>query len=324
MTAKEKKTLSDIGDLSNLLKPKKQEVEEKSDGKPLQLPIEKLHADPDNRIDISEAFLEKLTIDIKERGVKDPISVRNHPDPAMAADGHYMINDGHQRVTSSLMAGKVFVPGFVDNDYDDFDQQKANLLREEQSALDNARFIKRNLNKGVSKGEIAKRLGFSPAWVSQHVALLSLPEALNGIFGPGNRCDDVTVMNELLRLYKKHPDEVTVWLEDDTQEITRSTIKLLSEFIESKGQDEGADDIGGDDAGANDEPKQDKEKKEKESDPTKLKKAIVIIEYMGQSGQLDLKKRPSMTDNGWIKLDSDGEEVEVPLAQLKILELIEG
>ena len=90
MTAKEKKTLSDIGDLSNLLKPKQQEVEEKSDGKPLQLPIEKLHADPDNRIDISEAFLEKLTIDIRERGVKDPISVRNHPDPAMAADGHYM------------------------------------------------------------------------------------------------------------------------------------------------------------------------------------------------------------------------------------------
>jgi hypothetical protein len=31
-----------------------------------------------------------------------------------------------------------------------------------------------------------------------------------------------------------------------------------------------------------------------------------------------------MSDNGWIKLDSSGEELEAPLAQLKLLELIEG
>lgn len=317
MTAKNKKTLADIGDLSNLLGSTSQGAAT-SDGTPLLLPMDKIHHDPNNRQDVTHDFLQELGADIKVRGVKQPISVKVHPEPTLAAAGHYMINDGHQRHRGASIAELDAIPAFIDNNFDDFDQQKANLLKADQSARDNARFIDRKLKEGMPKGEIAKRLGKSASWVSQHVALLNLPDALQDVFD--HRCDDVTVINELLKLYKKHPDEVTAWLADDEQEVTRGSLKLLMEFIDSKGQEESADDTGG----ADDEPKQEKEKKEKESDPTKLKKVIVIIEYMGQSGQLDLKKRPSMTDNGWIKLDSDGVEVEVPLAQLKILELIEG
>lgn len=314
MTAK-KKTLTDIGDLSSLL----DNNQAASDGKPLALPMDKIHHDPNNRSDVSQEFLEELAADIKERGVKAPISVKVHPEPTLAEAGHYMINDGHQRHKGASIAGLDTIPGFIDNNFDDFDQQKANLLKATQSARDNARFVGRKLKEGVAKGEIAKRLGKSAAWVSQHVALLNLPENLDFVFN--HRCDDVTVINELLKLHKKHPEEVDAFLADTTQDINRGSVKLLAEFIETKDAEEQTEEGGdGQDETTSEKPQKDK----KESDPTKLKKAIVIIEYMGQSGQLDMKKRPSSTDNGWIKLDSDGEEVEVPLAQLKILELIEG
>lgn len=50
-------------------------------------------------------------------------------------------------------------------------------------------------------------IGKSNAWVSQHAALLDLPDCLAEAFASG-RLRDVTVINELLKVWKKHPEEV--------------------------------------------------------------------------------------------------------------------
>ncbi|GDB61357.1 transcriptional repressor protein KorB [Escherichia coli] len=47
---------------------------------------------------------------------------------------------------------------------------------------------------------------------------------------------------------------------------------------------------------------------EKETDPDKFKKAIVIVEYLGEQGRLILTKRPSEEGLAWIKFDSTGVE----------------
>ena len=44
----------------------------------------------------------------------------------------------------------------------------------------------------------------------------------------------VTVINELVTAYKKKPEEVTDWLGDENQEITRGSVKLLRDFLEDK------------------------------------------------------------------------------------------
>jgi len=320
---KPRKSLSEIGGVSSMLadKPK---VE--STGEPIRFDINKLHPDPDNREDIDQAEFAELVEDIGNVGVKSPISVRSHPDPALAADGHYMLNFGHQRLAASQLNGFTTVPGFIDNTFTRYDRIKENMKRVKQSARDIVKFIKEELDAGVSKGDIAKGLGKSPAWVSQHVTLLKLPEPLAGVFA-SKRCDDVTVINELSRLFKTNSEAVESWLADPDQEVTRGSVKLLTEFIETKADDSEPGEAGDSDTDNSDDTEQTEKpekKKEKETDPTKFKKAIVIVEYMGQSAQLVMTKRPSMSDNGWIKLDSSGEELEAPLAQLKLLELIEG
>jgi ParB family chromosome partitioning protein len=51
----------------------------------------------------------------------------------------------------------------------------------------------------------------------------------------------VTVINELVTAYKKNPDEVAAWLADDSQELTRGSVKLLREFLEDKRSHEDGD-----------------------------------------------------------------------------------
>ncbi|MFN6971598.1 MAG: ParB/RepB/Spo0J family partition protein [Rheinheimera sp.] len=320
---KPRKSLSEVGGVSSMLTDR---AKVEPNGQAMQFDVTKIHPDPDNREDIDQAEFAELVEDIGLVGVKSPVSVRTHPDAALAADGHYMLNFGHQRFAATLLNGLQTIPGFIDNTFTPYDRMKENLKRVKQSARDTVKFIKAELDKNVSKGDIAKGLGKSAAWVSQHVTLLKLPAPLAEVFGT-KRCDDVTVMNDLARLYKTNGEAVDSWLADPEQEFTRGSVKLLAEFIETKtdntepGETDGADTEGTGDTEPTEKPQQ---KKEKETDPTKFKKAIVIVEYMGQSAQLVMTKRPSMSDNGWIKLDSSGEELEAPLAQLKLLELIEG
>ncbi|WP_407230940.1 transcriptional repressor KorB C-terminal beta-barrel domain-containing protein, partial [Escherichia coli] len=59
-------------------------------------------------------------------------------------------------------------------------------------------------------------------------------------------------------------------------------------------------------------------------DPDKFKKAIVIVEYLGEQGRLILTKRPSEEGLAWIKFDSTGVEEELNLENVKIICLIEG
>ncbi len=121
---------------------------------------------------------------------------------------------------------------------------------------------------------------------------------------------------------KKHPEGVTDWLADDEQEITRGTVRLLKEFLNSgSGEGEGE---GGDDDTPPAEPAAPKEKEEKEADPDKLKKAIVTVEHDGRPGRLMLNRRPSREGASWMKYDDDGSEFEAELADVRLISVIEG
>jgi ParB family chromosome partitioning protein len=155
--------------------------------------------------------------------------VRENPEQP----GRYLINHGARRYRGSKWAEKTDYPGFIDNDYNEADQVIENLQRNELTAREIADFIGRELAKGKKKGEIAKEIGKSPAFVTQHVTLLDLPEPIAEAFNSG-RAKDVTVINELVTAYKKNPDEVGAWLADDSQELTRGSVKLLREFLDDK------------------------------------------------------------------------------------------
>ncbi|MFC0860624.1 ParB/RepB/Spo0J family partition protein [Pasteurella multocida] len=259
------------------------------------------------RIVFSEDSLNELAESIKERGVKSPISVRPHP----TEPGKYIINHGARRYRASLIAGKNTIPAFIDTNYDLYDQAVENIQRENLTAREIAMLIERALKKGLSKSDIAKKLGKSNSYVSQYAGLNNLAEPVAALLNQG-KCEDVTLLANLNTQFKKTPEAVEEWISQQ-DEFSRTG---FNEFKENIGKKEVISD---------EEPeKNKKEKKEKIDDPDKLKKSFLKISYSGQIGRLIMNKRPSSPNRAYIKLDDSGEEVDVNLSDLSLLELIEA
>lgn len=259
------------------------------------------------RIVFSEDSLNELAESIKERGVKSPISVRPHP----TEPGKYIINHGARRYRASLIAGKNTIPAFIDTNYDLYDQAVENIQRENLTAREIAMLIERALKKGLSKSDIAKKLGKSNSYVSQYAGLNNLAEPVAALLNQG-KCEDVTLLANLNTQFKKTPEAVEEWISQQ-DEFSRTG---FNEFKENIGKKEVISD---------EEPeKNKKEKKEKIDDPDKLKKSFLKISYSRQIGRLIMNKRPSSPNRAYIKLDDSGEEVDVNLSDLSLLELIEA
>jgi len=320
--------LDGIGDLSSLLDEPQAENVALSGG-PKELPLDLIDEDPyqprtaDNPGFLPESITE-IGETIKVRGVKSPISVRENPD----APGRYLINHGARRYRGSKWAEKTTIPAFIDNDYNEADQVIENLQRNALTAREIADFIGRELAKGKKKSEIAKGIGKSPAFVTQHVTLLDLPTPIAKAFNAG-RTSDVTVINELATAYKKNPEEVRVWVEDDNQELTRGSVKMLREYLEDK-RSQGSDDaftdtVAGETKGDGQGPDDDaKEKKQKELDPDRLKKTIIQVKHNDRPARLILNRRPPAGGWAWLKYEDDGQEFEADLSAVQLVALLEG
>jgi len=223
--------LDTIGNLSSLLNDSHQ-IDEKTNS-PLLLNLNKIVEDPNqprssNNPGFSKESLSELAETIKLRGIKTPISVREIPN-----DEHFMINHGARRYRAAKIAGLSIIPAFIDNDYIEADQVIENLQRNDLTPREIADYIGRELAKGKKKGEIAKDIGKSAAFIKQHATLLDLPEPIAVIFN-NERVRDVTLINDLVTLYKKNSSEVELWLSDPDQEISRGSFKLLREFLINK------------------------------------------------------------------------------------------
>jgi ParB family chromosome partitioning protein len=309
--------------LSGLLKSQAEAV---ADSALKELPLDVIDEDANQpRLEDNPGFRPEMIAEIggtiKARGVKQPISVRENLD----APGRYIINDGARRYRGSKWAGKATIWSIVDNDFVPDDQVVANIQREGHTAREIAKLIAQRIASGMKKGEIAKRWGKSPAYITQHAALLDLPAAIAQAYDSG-RIADVTLVNELVTAHKSKPQEVADWLADVNQEITRGSVKLLREFLEEgvKRDPDTVDAFNGE-TDAEGEAQPPKKKSEtKEEDPTKLKKAIVQVEINGDLCRLILNKRPSEGEVAWFKNEVSGEEFEASLASAKLVALVEG
>lgn len=333
--------LEDMGDLSALLAGPEAQA---PSGGPLALEMALIDEDPhqprtQDNPGFSAQSLDELAASIQLRGVKTPISVRENP----AAAGRYIINHGARRFRGSQRAGLDTIPGFIDNDYNEADQVVENLQRNELTAREIADFIGRELAKGVKKGDIAKAISKSPAFISQHVTLLDLPEPLAQVFNSG-RVRDVTVVNELMTAYKKTPQDVAAWLGDASQEITRGSVKLLREFLDDKNQPQPAVASGNGSvpaaaaaAAAANPPAAPAAKPDKVAGKAAddngadngaadaaLKNAVVHVLHNDRAARLMLERRPPAEGVAWLKYNDDGQELAASLKSVTLVALLEG
>ncbi len=294
-------------------------------GVPLQLSIDLIDEDPDqprssNNPGFSSQSLEELAATIRLRGIKTPISVRHHT----AMPGRFLINHGARRYRGSLLAGRSCIPAFIDDDYTDADQVIENLQRNSLTPREIADYIGRELSKGKKKSEIARIIGKSAAFVTQHVTLLDLPDPICAAFTCG-RVRDVTLVNELVMAFKKMPREVQAWLVNESQEITRGTVKLLRDFLDEKRisgltSTDYVDDVSDQDdsalAGVN--------TGSVSKGPDRLRSTVLAVRYKRRPARMLLNRRPTRDGLAWLKYDDDGQELEADLTHVKLVALREG
>jgi ParB family chromosome partitioning protein len=240
-------------DISSLLNIPKNDENLQDDGQRLVfLDISEVSEDPkqprkaDNP-GFSPKSLSDLASTILIHGLKTPISVRRSPE----GEG-YIVNHGARRLRAYAIARDMAleihdleaannllkIPAVIDDQYDRVSQFIENVQREALTPIETAEFIGELISSGMKKGDIAKSIGKSNSFVSQHVALLDMPEAIARSFA-GGQIKDVTVAYDLIRLHKDRPDEVSAFLEGFAEiELTRSAVNSFREYIDSENSQE--------------------------------------------------------------------------------------
>lgn len=300
----------------------------------------------------SEEKLNELVKSITRRGVKTPISVHNHPEKP----GRFIINHGARRFRASKLAGKKTIPAHIDNDYTRTDQLTENLLREGNTPLEIATAIGEFLKRGMKKKEIAESIGKTAGYVTQYSSLLKLPKSIDTAFR-NNRITDVTIIYELVQLHRDHPEEVDTWVNDESQEFTRGSMKYLRIYLAQKEEESelGPDMPGGDSdlyTGGETGPALDASYSPIDTassprtsdadgelsvaelsagkntghpaDPGKFKKAIVKVLHNKRVARLILDRRPPAEGYAWLKYEDDGYEFEAALRDVQLTAILEG
>ncbi len=126
--------------------------------------------------------LEELSASIKEYGIIQPLLV-------VAQGTKYMIVAGERRYRAAQKAGLTTIPCIIKNLSDDKILEMSlieNIQREDLSALEEAKALETlTLNLGISKTDLAKRLGKSRSYVSNSIRLLVLPPQIQELLRTG-------------------------------------------------------------------------------------------------------------------------------------------
>lgn len=191
-------------------------------GSPLMLAIDAIDEDADQpRREFDADSLQELADTIRERGVRQPVSVRPHPQQP----GRWILNFGARRLRAARLAGLTQIPAFVDTTADRYDQVIENEQREGLRPLELAMFVSKRLALGESQAEIARHMGKSKAYVTYAMALIDAPDWLLAAYREG-RCNGLRELYELRKLASERPQFVEAWA-SDREAITRHQIASI-------------------------------------------------------------------------------------------------
>jgi ParB family chromosome partitioning protein len=140
----------------------------------VELPLSRIIPDPDQpRKFFDQESLEELAESIKIHGLLQPIMVRP------SGNGMYVVVHGERRFRAhqlkQLPTIKCIISDMADCKVKDA-QVVENLIREDLSDMELAREFQRRMDVGDTHEQIAKAVGKSRTFVTQHLGLLRLPE----------------------------------------------------------------------------------------------------------------------------------------------------
>jgi ParB family chromosome partitioning protein len=178
---------------------------------------------------------------------------------------------------------------------------------------------------GESNSFIAKGLGKPPRYITEHLALVDMPEPLASAYAAG-KSTSPTTHYYLRNLYEKHPDQVAAWVSDQL-EITRKSVDDLANELggkSDKAKPEAAASKPSDFVRTKSEPG--RTARTEESSPiAKVNfRPLLLVEIDGRSASVQLKQLPSQRGLLRIRYENDATEAEVEANRCTILSLEDG
>jgi ParB family chromosome partitioning protein len=319
-----------LGTLQSILSNGKSKDGDASGGKgmALELAIDRILEDPEQpRTEFDDGFLAWLAEDIRKKGVKTPISVRPEK------NGHYIINHGACRLRASKLAGKATIPAFIDTEYDPYDQISENIKRKSLSARDIAKWIKKRILAGESRRDVQKKLDVGNQYITNHLAILSLPDEIMSLLYDTGICREQHVLYELQLCHKKDAAATLSYCQRlaDTKEVTLKAIRHFKAGL-AKPRGDGKD--GPVATGTHkSQPPAKPPAKSKALDDVNFKKPhaasdtirnpVVRVKYDRKMATLLIHKRPTAAEMVWIQYEN-GNAGQVAAAQVQIQTISEG
>ncbi len=151
-----------------------------------ELPVGQIEPNPDQpRKHFEKGPLQALAGSIAEAGVLQPLIVR----PVDGAEDRFEIVAGERRWRAAQEAGLDRVPAVIRSSPEDERLQAAlieNMVREDLNPVEEARACAALVDDlGISKEELARRVGRSRAAISNLVRLLDLPDPVLSLLAKG-------------------------------------------------------------------------------------------------------------------------------------------
>ncbi|MDP9228003.1 MAG: ParB/RepB/Spo0J family partition protein, partial [Actinomycetota bacterium] len=149
-----------------------------------ELPVDQIDPNPDQpRSSFEPEALEALAGSIATAGLLQPLIVRPRD------DGRYELVAGERRWRAAQKAGLERVPAVIRSSPQDERLQSAlieNMVREDLNPVDEARACAALVDDlGISKEELARRVGRSRAAISNLIRLLDLPDDVQALLERG-------------------------------------------------------------------------------------------------------------------------------------------
>jgi ParB family chromosome partitioning protein len=149
-----------------------------------ELPVGEIEPNPDQpRTHFEKSALDALAGSIATAGLLQPLIVRPVP------GGRYELIAGERRWRAAQQAGLERVPAVVRTSPEDERLQQAlieNMVREDLNPVEEARACAALVDDlGISKEELARRVGRSRASISNLIRLLDLPDDVQGLLERG-------------------------------------------------------------------------------------------------------------------------------------------